>query len=638
MTSQSFLDLLLQDAQADAFDTFVRDAEQRGLAEPDLDRLRHELVKALRVRAVLERRHRREVELAALNETAADLTALRDVELVLQAIVRRARQLLGTDVAYLTLIDDVRGDTYMRVTEGSVSPRFRRVRLPLGGGLGGLVAQTKTPYSSASYLKDPQFVHLTEVDSAVTEEGLTAILGVPLQLGDKVIGVLFAANRDERPFAREEVALLSSLAAHAAIAIENARLFQETEKALDELGRANTQIEAKTQALQRAAVTHEQLTDVVLRGGSLDEVTQALAQWLQGPIAAVDPEGKLLAAGGDPADDVDQTMRESGHAPADLRDATGSPMRTRQVRLHTVRWWVVPIAAGGDRLGSYLLPQLSESTEPDIGTVERAAQVTALLLLWRKSVADAEDRARGDFLDELFASAGRDAARLHRLADRMSIDLNGEHAIAVANVSGDDRRRLAAAAAVVAADMGGIAGEHAGSAVALLPKMEPEDAGSLLSRRLAAMLDRPVTVGTAGPARGMDQIVDAHAAAQRCARVLHALGRDGDSASVRQLGAYGMLFSRAGREDVAVFVESFLGQLLAYDQARGSDLFGTLAAFFQSGQNVSQAAQALHVHPNTFYQRLHRIDELLGDDWRSPENTLQTQLAVRLHELSRVTR
>ena len=128
----------------------------------------------------------------------------------------------------------------MRVTDGSVSAAFRRLRLPMGTGLVGLVAQTAMPYTSAHYLGDEQFRHRGFIDSAVAEEGIVAILGVPMRLGSRVIGVLTAANRSERPFDQEEVALLGSLAAHAAVAIDNARLLEETQTALEELMRHRT--------------------------------------------------------------------------------------------------------------------------------------------------------------------------------------------------------------------------------------------------------------------------------------------------------------------------------------------------------------------------------------------------------------
>src|SRR4029450_13894572 len=69
--------------------------------------------------------------------TPADLAGLRDLDAVLRAIVHRARTLLGADVSYLTLNDPERGDTYMRITDGSVAASFQQLRLPAGGGAGG---------------------------------------------------------------------------------------------------------------------------------------------------------------------------------------------------------------------------------------------------------------------------------------------------------------------------------------------------------------------------------------------------------------------------------------------------------------------------------------------------------------------
>src|SRR5258708_25246409 len=62
-------------------------------------------------------------------------------------------------VAYLTLYDAARGDTFMRATDGSVSAAFQQLRLPLGAGLGGLVAETHTPYWTADYPADLRFRH-----------------------------------------------------------------------------------------------------------------------------------------------------------------------------------------------------------------------------------------------------------------------------------------------------------------------------------------------------------------------------------------------------------------------------------------------------------------------------------------------
>jgi len=116
-----FLELLARGASADAYEQPVLLARAEGRSTEWIVALEQAKLLALRVRSELEGRRRREAELSALFETAHDLAGLRDLDAVLQAIVQRARSLLGTDVAYLSLNDPARGDTYMRVTEGSVT-------------------------------------------------------------------------------------------------------------------------------------------------------------------------------------------------------------------------------------------------------------------------------------------------------------------------------------------------------------------------------------------------------------------------------------------------------------------------------------------------------------------------------------
>ena len=124
------LDLLARDASGGRVRTAGRRGQGRRAAGADIETLERAKRVALGVREQLEAHRRREAELAALFQTASDLAALTSVDDVLAAIVRRARALLGRDTAYLCLNDDERGDTYMRVTDGSVSAEFQAVRLP----------------------------------------------------------------------------------------------------------------------------------------------------------------------------------------------------------------------------------------------------------------------------------------------------------------------------------------------------------------------------------------------------------------------------------------------------------------------------------------------------------------------------
>ena len=622
MDESTFLQHLLAEAPVEAFEEPLRLARDRGDTAEQIDRLQEATLVALQLRSILQERRRREGELAAISETAGDLLAIRNVDRVLRAIVRRARRLLRADTAYLTLLDEAGGDTYMRVTEGTVGEEFRNLRLPFGVGLGGLVAQNARPSFTSNYLEDPRFLHTDQIDSAVSLESIVAILGVPLMAGEQIIGVLFASDRSERHFSPGEVNLLTSMAAHAAIAIENARLFQEAQRALNELNAAHAVVRAHSEAVERAAAVHERLTDIVLQGGGIDEVATTLASVLDSELSIVDSDGRVFAG-------VD-----AGVGPCGLEeglDRARSTGRTARVEDGDAFMWVTAVVAGAEQLGALVLRGRRHLDGADLRTLERAAQVTALLLLNQRSVALAEQPLLGELLDDVLTSGRREPDRVRRRSRRLGIDLDAEHAIAVA--SGGERARVLAAAAALVRDRGGLVAERSSAIVVLLPHLTPHDAARLVAERLGGHGECRVTLGAAGPVRGVENVAAAYEDAARCCRVLLALGREGDAATVSELGVYALLFSQAGRKELEAFVEATLGPLLVYDATRGTELTGTLDAWFGAGQNVTHAAEALHVHVNTLYQRLDRIRSLLAGDPHDAERGLQLHLALTIRRL-----
>ena len=83
---------------------------------------------------------------------------------------------------------------------------------------------------------------------------------------------------------------------------------------------------------------------------------------------------------------------------------------------------------------------------------------------------------------------------------------------------------------------------------------------------------------------------------------------------------FGLLFETSTDDRLRDFVTSVLGPLTAYDHKNGTQLVETLEVFFASRGLPRVAAKELHVHTNTVYQRLERIDSLLAPvDWRGPE-------------------
>ncbi|KAA2261169.1 GAF domain-containing protein [Solihabitans fulvus] len=615
---RQLLELLARDAAGDQLAEVASAAGAAGADARDLAEIDAATALALRIRRTLTAHRRREAELTALFDTAGDLAGLRDPDAVLRSIVHRARMLLGVAVAYLSLNDETEGDTYMRVTDGSTSALFQQLRLGMGEGLGGLVAQTARPYSSADYLTDPRFRHTGPIDTAVLDEGLVGILGVPLTLGNRVIGVLYAADRSPREFSPDEVALLASLADHAAIAIDTAHLLEETRRALLERNAATETIRAHNDAMRRAEEAHDRLTDLVLRGGDVPEVAAAVAQVLGGGILVHDNEGAELASSG----------CESVVPPAEAVAASRATGRAVSSSGH----WVCAVLAGPELLGSIVLVARPELADADRRLFERASVVTALLLLLRRSVAEAENKVRGELVTDLLAAPDRDLAGLVVRGRRLGVDLAAAHAVLVADGDGAPRDRVAAVAARHASAVGGLSGGHREHVVLLVPGADAGAAAREAARVLRDGVGRPVTVGAAGPAAGPTGLAAAHGEALRCLRALRELDRRGSAGTLADLGFVGVLLG--DRADLAGYVGATLGPVLDYDRRRGTELVATLAAYFECGTNLSRTKDILHVHVNTVVQRLDRIGTLLGPGWADPGRALEIQLALRLHRVA----
>ncbi|MFB6776405.1 helix-turn-helix domain-containing protein [Streptomyces sp. NPDC056352] len=641
------LDLLAKDAPAEALGAVSSQARAAGVPAGELAEVEAATATALRIRGALRQHRRRELQLTALFDTAGDLAASRDLDDVLKAIVRRARMLLGTDTAYLTLPDEEAGDTYMRVTDGSVSLLFQRLRLELGEGLGGLVAQTASPYATPDYRTDDRFRHTRNINAGVLDEGLVAILGVPLLLGSsrggtgKVIGVLFAADRAPRVFSPDEVAMLCSLAAHAAIAIDTARALADTRSALAELAEANAElaeanaaVREHSAAMQRAEEAHDRLTDLVLRGGDVKDVAAAVAGLLDSPLTIHDPGGRPLAA-----------VRPDGAGlAADSMDAgwlveTAEESRTGARAVHRDGRWICAVLAGQELLASLVLHQRGRLDDSDRRLFERAAVVTGLLLLLRRTVAETENRIRGELISDLLTDADRDPAGLAERGRRLGIDLDRPHLLLVAEAGAREKLCAAALRYLFGGDIRGVSAEHAGTVVLLIgceadadPGPDAGDAARAAAAQLGQLVQAPVTVAATGPARGPRQLAAAYAEAARCLRAMRVLGRTGEGACVDELGFLGVVLGNA--QDVDGFVTATLGPLLRYDAQRGTHLVRTLSAYFGSGGSLIRAKDELHVHVNTVVQRLDRIQVLLGRDWNEPDRALELQLALRLNLLS----
>ncbi len=167
----------------------------------------------------------------ALYDLAVAMTADNDLDENLSIVVEQSRKLLGFDASYIALRDDTAGELYMHTLSGITIEAFKRVRLPVGSGVGGKVAATQKGLVVRDYFKEVE----SPFHDIVRAEGLISGIAVPIQMGRKNLGVLYGFNRTKTSFSESDLDTLFLLGNLAAIEITRGRQSIDLRKARDDL-------------------------------------------------------------------------------------------------------------------------------------------------------------------------------------------------------------------------------------------------------------------------------------------------------------------------------------------------------------------------------------------------------------------
>src|ERR1051326_3548859 len=170
------------------------------------------------LRSELEERN---AEVQLLHEIATALTAASTLEEMLEFIARTAIRVSETDSASIYVLDETKGELTLRATHEAPSGLIGRLRIKLGEGITGWVARERKPVAlDREAYNDPRFKYLPELK----DENYQSFLSIPMLVKNEVIGVLNVKTRQPHTYNPKQMRLLSSIGAHAAAAIDGARL------------------------------------------------------------------------------------------------------------------------------------------------------------------------------------------------------------------------------------------------------------------------------------------------------------------------------------------------------------------------------------------------------------------------------
>jgi signal transduction histidine kinase len=161
------------------------------------------------------------------------LNSTLSLEPLLRIIIQSATELTHTEACSIMLLDKRTGELRFTHSIGEGSEGLRDMTVPLDNSIAGWIVRKRKPLLIRDAKNDPRWN--SQIDRTIDFD-TRSILGVPLKVKDEVIGVMELLNKvDEQGFVQDDIQIANTLAAQAAIAIENARLLDELQQAYDEL-------------------------------------------------------------------------------------------------------------------------------------------------------------------------------------------------------------------------------------------------------------------------------------------------------------------------------------------------------------------------------------------------------------------
>lgn len=489
--------------------------------------------------------------------------------------------------------------------------------------------RTGKPVAIADIQAEPQFAPWGGV---AREQGYRSMISVPLlESGQRAIGTLNCYRRGTHDFGQQEIALLSVLADHAAIALTTSRLRSDEARRMDELVRLNGELHTQRDLLEKSEEIHQKLTDIALRGGGVRGIAVALSNLISRAVLIEDAQGAVIGQSGVDAGLFDEKTR------AGDRDDPSPAFEVFPVILNeseVARIWTVT--------GSQMLAPI------ETRAIEHATVVTSLELLRVRTAEEAQWRLQGEVLSDLLAGEPSAMDSIHARAERLGHDLRVKHTligVSLAEVEQEDvntclqqaLRRINAWASMLKPRP--LCTIHHDRIVVLIPSPSgPLQEQSITEKvRRMAVSRGPKATATAvsrGPVSELNMYARVYRSVAGALNMLALAGRTDASVTLDELGLVGLLLQLDDSSQLLRYADQALGPVRRHDEARGTELLKTLRTYFASGQLNAETARLLQVHPNTVAQRIRRIQTLTNRDLNRPDHAMDLAAALAIGDVA----
>ena len=416
-------------------------------------------------------------------------------------------------------------------------------------------------------------------------------------------------------------------------------------------------IDAQLEDLRASERLHEVFTELSVAGATPDEIVRQAAMLAGRPVILADLAHRVLACepgGADPARLLAGFARRSRA----VRSGGSAAGPGRAVYDEASGWLYTPVGARGEDWGRVILVCDGPPTATETALVERAATTLALGRLLTRHQESLDRQAHRTLITSIISQAHADPAEAAVRARALGVPVEERQLIALVLRLSDPAGGLGvsaharvlnvadvAAAACrterVPALVGTLDDARAGAMLSLGPRADPDRVLTRLATLIGERLgdDRDALVIGVGASAG--SIRDVRRSFLEASQVADVAAERPDSRApgrplfyrLPDLRLRGLLHLLRDDPRLQTFAERELGALLASEQ--DAELIGVLAAYLAAGGNKAEAAKNAHLARPTFYERLHRIERILGTDLNSAESRTSLHVALLALEAAR---
>jgi GAF domain-containing protein/sugar diacid utilization regulator len=621
-------------------------------------------------------------ENALLNEVISTIGSTLKLDEVLSHLVEIIVRAISCHAAYIYLYNKDKDRLVLASTSEQYEHLVGKIELALGEGITGWVGLTLKPVIlKDEAMEDPRFHYFPELE----EEKFQSIMTVPIiGKGRNLIGVITMHTVAPYEFTDQHQAFVSNTATLVASAIENAQLFENTQR--------------KLSILMSLAV----LSQTISSGLYLDDMLRSLAT-LTVQIMEVDlcvimlmdqARGRLTVRASSPnlndralnfqPIEVDRNVWEKLHETNEAsyyKDNTRGqitdlsfPALERLNPLKDSQYKALlsaPLIAGTEHLGliSCYASKTRRYTSEDHTLLSTIANQAAIAIknshlvdmLAQKNLVkgffddlmygtyDAEDslRQRANFL-------GCDLGKPHVVVlieisqiDEENDDKNGHQGMVTTHTAQTEEERLATHKRICGIIRRRVQDGYPGSVLyeqeniltSMVCLSKDPTAARLkvwlkdLSRQIRSEQNSRLSIGVGNLCQSISDYRRGFAEANEALQMGQNLNREGGVSHFNDLGVYRYLYKIARMDDLRDMYQDQVAQIANYDRRKGTDLLDTLETYLECAGNLTKTSNRLFVHRNTLIQRLERLQSLCDIDLQERGNWLTLQVAIKVYKL-----